>query len=29
MELQRKILEPRSHCIEKTASIVFMLKAQH
>src|SRR5271157_1993505 len=29
MELQRKLLEPRSHCIEKTASIVFMLKAQH
>ena len=29
MELQSELLEPRSHRIEKTASVVFILKAQH
>src|SRR5271166_1842236 len=29
MELQSELLEPSSHRIEKTASVVFMLKAQH
>ena len=28
-ELQSELLEPRSHRIEKTASVVFMLKARH
>jgi len=29
MQVQRKLLEPPSHRIEETASVVFMLKAQH
>ena len=29
MERQGELLEPRSHRIEKTASIVLMLEAQH
>ena len=29
MELQSELLEPRSHRIEKTASVVLMLETQH
>jgi hypothetical protein len=29
VKLQGELLEPRSHRIEETASVAFMLKAQH